>query len=308
MGIVETLKLDDNTPIDAKILSNTIEGAQKRIEDQNFKRRKYVLSYDDVMNQQRTIIYKQRKDVLDGHDMSEKIINMIRSTIEETVSRFTSAELTTEWNLAGLKNEYKGLLCSDDDFVYSEEELKILKREDISAKLFEKAERIYKEKEELFGADQFREVERAILLQSVDRSWMEHIEAMDDLKGSINLHAYAQRDPVVEYRMQGAEMFDAMVEEIRERTVRMILSVIPREKAAVRVEVAKATSAGFEGSGEAKRTVKLKGSMPQRAEAPRRAPVVKDSKVGRNDPSPCGSGKKYKKCCGANQGESADND
>jgi len=308
MGIVETLKLDDNTPIDAKILSNTIEGAQKRIEDQNFKRRKYVLSYDDVMNQQRTIIYKQRKDVLDGHDMSEKIINMIRSTIEETVSRFTSAELTTEWNLAGLKNEYKGLLCSDDDFVYSEEELKILKREDISAKLFEKAERIYKEKEELFGADQFREVERAILLQSVDRSWMEHIEAMDDLKGSINLHAYAQRDPVVEYRMQGAEMFDAMVEEIRERTVRMILSVIPREKAAVRVEVAKATSAGFEGSGEAKRTVKLKGSMPQRAEAPRRAPVVKDSKVGRNDPCPCGSGKKYKKCCGANQGESADND
>ena len=183
-----------------------------------------------------------------------------------------------------------------------------MKREDISDKLFANAERIYKEKEELFGAEQFREVERAILLQSVDRSWMEHIEAMDDLKGSINLQAYAQRDPVVEYRMQGAEMFDAMVAEIRERTVRMILSVFPREQAAVRVEVAKATSAGFEGNQDTKKTVKLKGTAAQRAEAPRRAPVVKNSKVGRNDPCPCGSGKKYKKCCGANQGESADND
>ena len=129
---------------------------------------------------------------------------------------------------------------------------------------------------------------------------MEHIEAMDDLKGSINLQAYAQRDPVVEYRMQGADMFDAMVNEIRERTVRMILSVYPKEKAAMRVEVAKATGAGFEGEA------KKKPLQRKPVEAPRREPIVKNGKVGRNDPCPCGSGKKYKKCCGASQNESAD--
>ncbi len=304
MGLVEALKIDENTPIDAKMLSNTIEGAQKRLEDQNFKRRKYVLSYDDVMNQQRTVIYKQRREVLDGQDVSQKIFNMIKATIEETVASFTSAEESSEWNITGIKNEYKGLLCTDDDFVYGEEELKKLVREDISDKLIENAQRVYKEKEDLFGADQFREVERAILLQSVDRSWMEHIEAMDDLKGSINLQAYAQRDPVVEYRMQGADMFDAMVNEIRERTVRMILSVYPREQAAMRVEVAKATGAGFEGDGAKKKSVK--GRIPRANEEPRREPIVKGNKVGRNDPCPCGSGKKYKKCCGASQNDSSD--
>lgn len=304
MGIVEALKIDENTPIDAKMLSNTIEGAQKRLEDQNFKRRKYVLSYDDVMNQQRTVIYKQRREVLDGQDVSNKIFNMIKATIEETVASFTSAEESSEWNIAGIKNEYKGLLCTEDDFVYGDKELAKLTREDISEKLIENAHRVYKEKEELFGADQFREVERAILLQSVDRSWMEHIEAMDDLKGSINLQAYAQRDPVVEYRMQGADMFDAMVNEIRERTVRMILSVYPREQAAMRVEVAKATGAGFEGDGAKKRSIK--GRIPRANEEPRREPIVKGNKVGRNDPCPCGSGKKYKKCCGANQNDASD--
>ena len=303
MGIVETLKIDEDTPIDAKMLSNSIEGAQKRIEDQNFKRRKYVLSYDDVMNQQRTIIYKQRREVLDGHDVSQKIRNMINSTIEDAVARFTTAEESSGWNIAGIKNEYKGLLCSDEDFMYSDEELKTLKREDIIDKLIENAEKIYKEKEGLFGADQFREVERAILLQSVDRSWMEHIEAMDDLKGSINLQAYAQRDPVVEYRMQGADMFDAMVSEIRERTVRMILSVFPRTSSPMRVEVAKATSAGFEGDRAQRKTARSRS-----VEAPRREPIVKNNKVGRNDPCPCGSGKKYKKCCGANQGDVSGND
>ena len=305
IGIVEALGLDDDTPIDAKMLSNTIENAQKRIEDQNFKRRKHVLSYDDVMNQQRTIIYKQRKDVLDGNDVSEKILNMIKTTVEGTVASFTSAEEPTEWNLDGIRNEYKGLLCSEDDFVYTEKELKELSREDISDKLFENAKRVYSEKEALFGKEQFREVERAILLQSVDRSWMEHIEAMDDLKGSIGLHAYAQRDPVVEYRMQGAEMFDAMVNEIRERTVRMILSVIPREQAAMRVEVAKATSVGFENQG-AKQPARINNAAQKRNEPPKQAPIVKTAKVGRNDPCPCGSGKKYKKCCGAAQGDSSE--
>ncbi len=303
MGLVDALKIDENTPIDAKLLSNTIEGAQKRLEDQNFKRRKRVLSYDDVMNQQRTVIYKQRREVLDGQDVSSKILNMIRGTLAEMVNSFTSAEDNSEWNIAGLKNEYRGLLFTDDDASYSEEELRKLSREDISAKFIESAERLYEEKENLFGEDQFREVERAILLQSVDRSWMDHIEAMDDLKGSINLQAYAQRDPVVEYRMQGADMFDAMVNEIRERTVRMILSVYPREQATMRVEVAKATGAGFEGESK---NIRSKNATQKPIAPPRREPIVKNNKVGRNDPCPCGSGKKYKKCCGASQGGSAD--
>ena len=211
----------------------------------------------------------------------------------------------TEWNFDGIRNEYKGLLCSEDDFAYSEKAIGQLTREMISDKLFENAERVYKEKEELFGKEQFREVERAILLQSVDRSWMEHIEAMDDLKGSIGLHAYAQRDPVVEYRMQGADMFDAMVNEIRERTVRMILSVVPREQATMRVEVAKATSAGFENqrpnNGARANRPAVKNTQPLK-----QAPIIKNAKVGRNDPCPCGSGKKYKKCCGAAQSESSE--
>jgi preprotein translocase subunit SecA len=300
IGLVDRLGLPDDVPIDAKILSNQIENAQKRIEDQNFKRRKYVLSYDDVMNQQRTVIYKQRKEVLDGNDVSEKIRIMIHSTVSDTVAGFTTAEDSSEWNIAGIKNTYRGILCTDDDFVYEEKELEKLRREDITDVLIERADKVYAEKEALFGEARFREVERAVLLQCVDRSWMEHIEAMDDLKGSINLQAYAQRDPVTEYRMQGADMFDAMVEEIRERTVRMILSVVPQERATVRVEVAKETDAGFENGKAQKKNV-------QRAavkDAPRREPVVKDAKVGRNDPCPCGSGKKYKKCCGAAIGAS----
>jgi preprotein translocase subunit SecA len=188
--------------------------------------------------------------------------------------------------------------------MYGEEELKTLTPADITDLLHENAIRLYKEKEELFGADQFREVERAILLQSVDRSWMEHIEAMDDLKGSINLQAYAQRDPVVEYRMQGADMFDAMVDEIRQRTVRMILSVVPRERAAERVEVSKVTSAGFEGQNSSAQNNARAKATSRPNEHARREPIVRGQKVGRNDPCPCGSGKKYKKCCGAAQGGS----
>ncbi|MCI6502064.1 MAG: preprotein translocase subunit SecA [Clostridia bacterium] len=301
-GVINALGIDEDTPIDAKILSNTIEGAQKRIEDQNFKRRKYVLSYDDVMNQQRTVIYKQRREVLDGEDVSEKIKNMIRTTIGETVERATSGEEPSDWNFGVIRNEYNGLLCSDEDFRYTAEELPKLQRKDLIDELCRRAETLYASKEALFGAEAFREVERAVLLQSVDRSWTEHIEAMDALKESINLQSYAQRDPVVEYRMQGADMFDEMVNEIRDRTVRMILAIFPKAPEVSRVEVAKPITAGFEGApGSSKTRVTVK-----KTSEPKGTPVVKGQKVGRNDPCPCGSGKKYKKCCGANQGEGDD--
>ncbi|MBQ5361799.1 MAG: SEC-C domain-containing protein, partial [Clostridia bacterium] len=284
-GMVERIGMTDDTPIDAKILSGSIQSAQQRIEDQNFKRRKYVLSYDDVMNQQRNIIYKQRQEVLEDTDISLKILHMIGESIKENVAAYTGDEGPETWNLEGLRSVYMGFLCDETDFHYTEKELSKLTKKALEQYLMDKAEQKYNEKEELFGDVEFREVERAVLLRIVDTAWMEHIDAMDDLKSSIGLQAYAQRDPVTEYRIVGGDAFDAMICEIREKTVRTILSVIPRREEVQRVQVATPLQDGFEGQG--KKTFK-KISVVRR-EAP---------KVGRNDPCPCGSGKKYKNCCG----------
>ena len=289
--LLDRLGMEEDMPIEAKILSNTIETAQKRIEDQNFKRRKYVLSYDDVMNQQRTVIYKQRQDVLDDMDLSERLMGMINGMLQDVVATHTAEEDATLWDFDGLRSVL-GYLCTDEDFRYTPEELKKLSREDVETLLIERATAKIKEKEELFTPDTFHEVERAILLQNVDRAWMEHIDAMDDLKGSIGLQSYAQRDPIVEYRMVGADMFDSMVAEIRDKTVRMLLTVVPKpQEQIVRVQVAKPITEGFEG-GAGTQTKKKVSVNTTRREA---------VKVGRNDPCPCGSGKKYKACCGANQ-------
>ena len=286
--LIDRMGLDDDTPIEAGILSNTIENAQKRIEDNNFKRRKYVLSYDDVMNQQRTIIYGQRQSVLDDSDLSETMMNMVRGTIGNAVATHTSDGPATEWDLVGLRADLMGYLCTEEDFNYSEEELKSLKQSDVNDMLMARAEDRIREREELFTPERFREVERAILLRNVDTAWMDHIDAMDDLKGNIGLQAYAHRDPVVEYRMVGADMFDAMVAEIRDKTVRALLTVMPKpQQEVVRVQVAKPLTEGFEGA--AGQTAKKVTLTPKRS-----------AKVGRNDPCPCGSGKKYKNCCGAN--------
>ena len=295
LGIVDRLGLDDDTPIDARILSNSIESAQKRIEESNFKRRKHVLTYDDVMNQQRTVIYNQRRSVLDGEDISATIRGMIDSTIREAVASFTQGESSADWNLDALRSAYLGYLCKEDDFKYTESEMHKLKSNDIAEMLCERAEKLYFEKEVLFGEAQMREIERAILLRNVDLMWMEHIDAMDELKGQVGFQAYAQRDPVTEYRIQGADMFDAMVADIRERTVRTILSIQPaqQESTVRRVQVAKPLNEGFEGNGPASRKV-VKRSGPE--------PIRNTQTPGRNDPCPCGSGKKYKKCCGAGQG------
>ena len=286
IGIVNALGLPEDAPIDAKILSNTIESAQKRIEDQNFKRRKYVLSYDDVMNQQRNIIYSQRNSVLNGDDISGTVTKMIEATIIENVSLYLNDDDRALWDFVGLREAYKGLLTFPEDFNYDDKELKKLKADDVANMLYDRAMDIYKGKEELFGAEKFREIERAILLQNVDYNWMEHIDAMDDLKDTIRLQAYAQRDPINEYRLQGADMFDAMIADIRDRTVRMVLSVVPNVSEVERVQVAKPISEGFEGDS---------------AKKPKKITIAKRSEesVGRNDLCPCGSGKKYKKCCGS---------
>ncbi len=286
--MIDRMGLDEDTPIEAGILSNTIESAQKKIEDNNFKRRKYVLSYDDVMNQQRTIIYSQRQSVLDDSDLSETMMNMIRGNVKSAVASHTNEGSAAEWDFAGLRADLMGYLCTDEDFHYTEEELKKLTPEDVTNMLLARAEERIREREELFTPERFREVERAILLRNVDTAWMDHIDAMDDLKGNIGLQAYAHRDPVTEYRMVGADMFDAMVAEIRDKTVRALLTVVPKPREeVVRVQVAKPLIEGFEGGP--KQGAKKVTLTPKRS-----------TKVGRNDPCPCGSGKKYKNCCGAN--------
>ena len=282
MGLVDRLGLPEDMPIDAKILSNQIENAQKRIEDQNFKRRKYVLTYDDVMNQQRNVIYGQRNSVLNGEDISETIRKMIEATINENVELYLGGDDSAFWDFAGLREAYKGLLTADGDFEEYENGEKV-KKKDIAEMLYQRAVELYESKIELVGEEQFREIERSVLLRNVDLNWMDHIDAMDDLKGTIRMQAYAQRDPVNEYRLQGADMFDAMIGEIRDKTVRMILSLTVKTPEIKRVQVAKPLSEGFEGAPKTKKV-----TVTKKAQA-----------VGRNDLCPCGSGKKFKKCCGA---------
>ena len=283
LGMVERLGLPDDQPINAGILSSSIENAQKRIEDSNFKRRKNVLTYDDVMNQQRNLIYAQRLEVLNGQNISDTILGMIRSTIEENVTHFVGDGSEEACNLEGLAAVYKSYLLGDGDDL--DEVLGDKRKPDALVKfLTERAEALYAEKEKLFGAEVFREVERSILLQTVDKHWMDHIDAMDDLKGSVGLQAYAQRDPVNEYRLQGSDMFEMMIMEIREETVRRVLTVIPRPQPVRRVQVAMPLQENLAGDGAQKKKVIV---------------VRKAEKVGRNDLCPCGSGKKYKKCCGA---------
>ena len=286
-GMCERLGLDETTPIDAKILSGSIESAQKRIEDNNFNRRKNVLTYDDVMNQQRNVIYDQRSEVLMNDDISEKIKGMIAQSVGETFDFCFGLDTPEDWKFDEFRNHYLGLLTDEKNFNYTEEELASIDKEAWRESLIERALNIYYSKDKLFDETEgvpenaMREVEKVILLQNVDKKWMDHLEAMDELKEYVGLNSYAQRDPVAMYRLQGADMFDQMVDDIKEDTVRQILAVKPRLQATERVQVAKPTSEGFAGG---KPIV--------------RKPVVVQ-KIGRNDPCPCGSGKKYKKCCGA---------
>ena len=278
-------RLGDDTPIDARILSNTIENAQKRLEGNNFERRKHVLRYDDVMNQQRKIIYGQRKEVLDGANLKDKISEMVRDVIGDAVDEYCSGEDQADWNFDGLRAHFKEYqLTNDSDFIFEiDSEKQSLTEDGIKEMLMERVDKIYEEKEKLFG-ENMREIERVLLLRNVDENWMEQIDEMNELTNSIGLRAYAQRDPIIDYRMEGADMFDAMIKNIKETTVRHILNVMPRKEPIKRVQVAKGNIESIGGD----------------ASVVKKKPIIKKEKIGRNDPCPCGSGKKYKKCCGAN--------
>ena len=279
LSVVEAMGLPEDQPIDAKILSSSIESAQKRLEGQNFERRKNVLQYDDVMNRQRELIYGERQAVLNGEDLRDKIHKMMYEYIDDGVSKFCSSHIPDEWNIEGLRGYFRGVLCGDDDFRYSVEELEKLNTEAVSDMLKKRADERYAAQEELFGNERFREIERIILLENVDRKWVDHIDAMDDLISGVGLNAYAQRNPISEYKIVGSQMFDEMIENIRTDTVRMLLCVVPR-RPIERKQVMTAAN-DMNVGGEKKITVVK----------------TKAQKVGPNDPCPCGSGLKYKKCC-----------
>ncbi|MBQ5327900.1 MAG: preprotein translocase subunit SecA [Oscillospiraceae bacterium] len=277
-GIMETLKIDEDTPIDAKMLSGSIEGAQRKVEGRNFETRKSVLRFDDVMNQQREIIYGQRGKVLEGEDISEYIANMRRESVEKTVDIYlANDESKNNWNLDGLRDYYLGWMLTDGDLRFTKEEYSRITKAEVTEILQSRMEEIYSKREEMFTPEIMRELERVALLKNVDLKWMDHIDAMSDLKQGIYLRSYAQHDPVVEYRIEGFDMFDQMIEAIREDTVKMLMTVRIRT-APQREQVAVPVEASGDGSVS--------------------ATVVKKKKVGRNDPCPCGSGKKYKHCCG----------
>ncbi len=285
--MVSSMGLPDDEPIEQKILTSAIENAQKKVEGKNYSIRKYVLQYDDVMNQQREIIYGQRQKVLDGEDLRDTIKGMIDEIIKSAVDTYCNAQYPDDWDLPGFYEYVEGLFVPKGGLRYSRDRFNDLTKENVIDDLHRLADERYASQEALFG-NNMREVERVIVLRAVDSHWMDHIDEMDQLKNGINLRAYGQHNPVDEYKFLGYDMFEEMVAAIREDTVKYIMNVRPRVQTLQRVQVAKPTTA-----------VHGDGSEPQK----RRPAVRKAEKIGRNDPCPCGSGKKYKNCCMAKDEE-----
>ena len=281
--IMNTLRTPEDMPIESKMISNVIESSQKRVESRNFSVRKSVLSFDDVMNRQRELIYKQRDQVLDGENLKPVILKMLDECIAESIDFYCPKALShADWNIAGLREKFLGWLTTPEDFVDG------FDRDEAKEELTERGHKIYDEREELMGVDEngvpiMRALERMVLLKMVDSKWMDHIDAMEELKRGIGLRSYGQQDPVVAFRQESYDIFDEMTMSIREDTVRLMMTIMPKnEEDTKRKQVAEITSTSGASDGSEKgRTVR------------------KGAKIGPNDPCPCGSGKKYKKCCGA---------
>jgi len=278
-SIVDRLGLPDDEPIESKMVSNAIEQAQKKVEGNNFDIRKTLLQYDNVMNKQREIIYNERREVLNGQSMKDNIMSMLKDVVETAVRAHISDDRhKDDWDIKGLIKYMDDILNLRNSF--SEDELSSLDSHSIVTRILDKAMNLYAQKEKEFTEEQIREIERVVLLRTVDMKWMDHIDAMDQLKHGIGLRAYKNVDPVQEYQIEGMNMFDEMIYSIKETTVKMMFRV-RAERKVERERVAQPTSTNMDD------TVK-------------KAPIRKDKKVGRNDPCPCGSGKKYKNCCGRN--------
>ena len=287
--VYNTIGMDENIPIENKIISNAVESAQKRVEGRNFSIRKNVLKYDDVMNAQREIIYKQRRQVLDGENINQNILNMIKSLAEEVVMQQFAGE--KEVNEEALNTNIKNIFGLDiSDFVKENSK----DQNAIVENLKETALAEYAKKEEEIGSAQLRELERIVMLKVVDQKWMDHIDSMDELKDGIGLRAYGQQDPVVKYRIEGMDMFDEMILDIKHDVVQLLMNLRKNEEVK-REEAAKIT-------GVALQNLKNLDADQSKVQTQVNKTVVNQGpKVGRNDPCPCGSGKKYKNCCGKNQ-------
>ncbi len=288
--VYNTLGADEDMPIESRIISNAVESAQKKVEDRNFSIRKHVLQYDDVMNTQREIIYKQRREVLDGENLKESILKMMDSSIENLVAAYTS----------DVENVNKEAFMQDIKMSFGIDELDSLKQEkinpeDIITELKEKVNNIYEAKEKEFGEEDLRELERVVMLKVVDQKWMDHIDNMDELKNGIGLRAYGQKDPVVQYRIEGFDMFDEMIEDIKNEVSKILLH-IQKKEGITRTESAQITNASLEDTA----INLVDGNLSEKEGGMNKTVVNQGPKVGRNDSCPCGSGKKYKNCCGKN--------
>ena len=246
-GLMDTLKIDEDTPIENRMITNTIESAQKKLEGRNFEIRKNVLRYDDVMNQQREIIYGQRRKVLAGEDISADMHKMLRENIDSSCQQFLSGDVKDEWDFAALRRHYLGWLTTEADLHYTVEDYDSLTVESVAQQLYDRGMMILEDKEKRYGAPLMRELERICLLKCVDSQWMEHIDNMDQLRQGIALRGYGQKDPVVEYRIEGFDMFDQMVDSIREASIKMLLTIEVRQAGAAprREQVARPTGEGF---------------------------------------------------------------
>ncbi len=285
-AVVNTLGLEDDQPIEHKMLSNAIENAQRRVEGKNFDVRKRVLQYDDVMNKQREIIYTQRKQVLNGDNLRDSFLKMFDGTADSIVSAFCGESPHPDlWDWEGIKAQVMTILPNADILNISREDLEDYTKEDLKETLVKEMTSLYEAKEAEFGTEMMRELERIVLLRVVDEKWMDHIDAMDQLRYGVGMRAYGQRDPAIEYKVEGFDMFEEMIRNIQQDSAKMILRMrINREQGTPKRErVAEPVAASHGDSGPQKPTARSR------------------EKVGRNDPCPCGSGKKYKKCCGADQ-------
>lgn len=279
--IVEALGLEEDQPIEHKMLSSAIENAQKRVEGKNFDIRKHVIQYDDVMNKQREVIYGQRRQVLNGENLHDSFIKMVDGLAEGIVKTYCGeGQYPENWDWDAIRSSAEGILVPVGSLNFSKDDIESLDKEDLKEKLIELIKDKYEAKEQELGSELMRELERVILLRVVDQKWMDHIDAMDQLRHGIGLRAYGQRDPVIEYKFEGFAMFEEMISSIQEDALKFILNThIDREQMPQREKVAEPVTASH-------------GDEPKK-------PVSKKSdKVGRNDNCPCGSGKKYKMCCG----------
>jgi preprotein translocase subunit SecA len=318
-AMLERMNVDEDMPIENKMLTNIIEGSQEKVEMRNFGIRKDVLQYDDVLNRQREIIYTQRDQVLDGENIHDSIIKMIDEHVEGTVKHFLPDDIRDNWNMHSLIDTYYDWAITDKDkYKFSTEDMENIEPDEIIEMISEDAKEIYSENEKLLPEETIREMERVYLLRSVYTHWMDHIDNMEQLKAGIHLRSYGQHDPVVEYRLEGFDMFDEMIAAIHEDTIKLMLTQPKRiyEAKKRREAIAAAKRLAAQRAADARAAADEEGESDVVATALKREQVAKPSetsgdgtdtanktvrkgkKVGRNDPCPCGSGKKYKKCCG----------